>query len=360
MLLKKRSVSLGLLYLYIALSWFFTFVYNYDFDKYSVVLIGFFISVLPVMSKSGFNELLTILKKTKFNIFLSLFIIGYLYQYLKYDQLVNVQMLTLLGLYLSIVFLMQVSDFFVIEKALLTYCLLFLFSSFLTIQESPAAWLGYSYVTGAGGILSSFILFSVFLGLISLGGRYSKGKVLAVVNALLILLFQIRGPILSMLVAIIVLKGIGKRFIYAVIAASIGLLAFYFINPNSRIFSTETSGRVIHWEIILDKFEPTLLNTLFGMGAEFSTNVLIYHGVGETMAAPHNEYIRYGVDLGLLGALMISMILYNLYKVSRSLMIVLVIVQQMITDNIFTYFHNYLFFIVMVAVYLGRKNSIRD
>lgn len=360
MLLKKSSVSLGILYLYIALSWFFTFVYNYDFDKFSVVLIASFITVLPLVSKSGFTELLAILRKTRFIIFISLFLLGYIFHFLMHDEIINVQMLTLLGLYLSIVFLTQVSDFFVIEKALIAYCLLFLISSVVTIHESPAAWLGYSYATGAGGILSSFILFSVFLGLISLGERYSKGKVLSAFNSLLILAFQIRGPILSMLIALLFLKGIGKRLIYAIVLASVGLLGFYFINPNSRIFSTETSGRLIHWEIILDKFEPTFLNTIFGMGPEFSTNVLIFHGVGETMAAPHNEYIRYGIDLGLVGGLMMSVILYNLYKCSRSLMIVLVILQQMITDNIFTYFHNYLFFIVMIAVYLGRKNSFQN
>lgn len=354
MQVKKSKLIEFLMYLYLSLSWFFTFVYSYDFDKFAVVLILLMTACLPLISKYEGDELLISLKENKFIFFISIFICTYTYQYLMLGKIINVELMTLLGVYFTVIYVRQLQGIIDLGKVVYIYCTLFLISSILTISESPLSSYGYRYETGAGGILSSFILFCIFIGAVVLE---RKGKAILYLSGLMLLAFQIRGPLLSMLITLIFKKGLSRKFVVYSIAVLVLLLAYYFINPSSRVFSTETSGRWIHWEIILRSFEYDLFSVLFGMGGGFSTNVLIEHGVGDSMAAAHNEYIRYGVDLGLSGLFMISLTLWNVAKHSRSLLVIVILLQQMFTDNVFTYFHNYLFFLIVFSFYLGQKNN---
>lgn len=343
---------------YVAISWFFTFVITYDFDKISCAFISFFLFVMVISELSEKTKSKFLLKNnSKLKIFLFLACLLYLSHYFYYDILINKEVLTLLSIYLTVIMFAKYKAIIHFDLILKFYGSIFLISSLLTIKESPLIFSGYTYETGAGGILSSFILFSVFLCFFLLKERVAY-KYISYISLFFILALQIRGVVLSVIITFLTYKGIQKTtFIYLLFGCLFIILASIAM-PESRLFSTETSGRLIHWEIILGEFNFNIKSLLIGMGDNFSTDVLINHGVGEFMAAPHNEYIRYFVDLGLIGFILFVLIIDYLYKYSENKFVIIVILQQMITDNIFTYFHNYLFFILMLAFYKPRIQNI--
>jgi hypothetical protein len=352
----KKYIN-GFLYFYVLLSWAFTFIIDYDFDKISVLLITSFLLVIVYEELKSSDDKKFFLRKTSnLNLFLVISIILYVGQLVNDDVVINKELLTLFSIYLTIVLLGKFKSIICFSNVFKLYGCLFLLSSILTIKQSPFAEFGYTFETGAGGILSSFLLFSVFLSLFIIKD-HKFFKLISFFAVFLIMLFQIRGVVLSLIITYITHKGVNKVLLLYVLIGFILIFLLYILMPDSRLFSSETSGRVIHWEIIISKFEVSFLNVIFGMGDSFSTNVLLDHGVGEHMAAPHNEYIRYILDLGLLGFVLLFFIFKELYLKSENKFVILVLLQQMITDNIFTYFHNYLFFMILISMYNFRRQT---
>ncbi len=256
-------------------------------------------------------------------------------------------------MYATAVLISKFKDLISFDKLLTFYGLLFFTSSVLTIKDSPLAEFGYTYITGAEGILSSFILFTVYLSLSFSKFRFSS--YISYITAALICVFQIRVIVLSLLLSILTRKGVGRKTFISIIICLCFTLLLYLIFPDSRIFQTQTSGRVIHWEVIFHNAELTFTSLIFGMGNGFSTEVLILHGVGEFMAAPHNEYIRYILDLGFLGFTLLVFTFKLIYEKSENKFLIFVLLIQMCTDNVFTYFHNYLFIIILLIFYPARR-----
>lgn len=352
----KKYIN-GFLSIYVMLSWLFTFVISYDFDKLSVVLIAAFLIVLIYEECNSTDNKKYLLKKTS-NIPLFFFIscLAFTGQFLYHDIYINKELLTLLSIYVTVVMLGKFKTIINFERIFILYGVLFLISSIVTIHDSPLAEHGYTFQTGAGGILSSFIFYSVFLSLF-LVRAHRKYKYFSYISLFFILLLQIRGVVLSVLLTYLTHKGVNRTVLMYIAVGALFIMFLSILMPESRLFSTETSGRLIHWEIIVGKFEMTPSNFIFGMGDGFSTNVLLDHGVGEHMAAPHNEFIRYVLDLGFLGLLLLILIFKELYMRAENRFVILVILQQMMTDNIFTYFHNYLFFVILISMYKYKREG---
>ena len=140
------------------------------------------------------------------------------------------------------------------------------------------------------------------------------------------------------------------------------LLLIYYFYPGARIFQMHTSGRFVHWAIIFNTFDFNNIYT--GMGAGSSSKYLIDFGVGATMARAHNEFLTYFYDLGLLGFFGLICILKLIHSSSSNngRIIFFTIVLQMLTDNILTYYFNYLLPLVLCCLLehdlsLEKENS---
>lgn len=349
----KKTINY-FLYIFIFLSWVFTFLLSYDFDKLSFVLIAIFFVFVTVMEQKNIDGQVYLSRKTSsMKGFAISFFLLYVGQFFIYDVYFNKEAITILSLYATAVLISKFKDLISFDKLLTFYGLLFFTSSVLTIKDSPLAEFGYTYITGAEGILSSFILFTVYLSLSFSKFRFSS--YISYITAALICVFQIRVIVLSLLLSILTRKGVGRKTFISIIICLCFTLLLYLIFPDSRIFQTQTSGRVIHWEVIFHNAELTFTSLIFGMGNGFSTEVLILHGVGEFMAAPHNEYIRYILDLGFLGFTLLVFTFKLIYEKSENKFLIFVLLIQMCTDNVFTYFHNYLFIIILLIFYPARR-----
>ena len=77
-----------------------------------------------------------------------------------------------------------------------------------------------------------------------------------------------------------------KLLIYTC-AFLIFIYILYIYLPGLRIFEIHTSGRLVHWNVILNNFE--LGNIFTGMGAGASRQVLFDHGISESMGSAHTS-----------------------------------------------------------------------
>jgi hypothetical protein len=341
--------------IYITFAAFFTFIIPMDLDKY----IGGGVAALTILSfllkitSAKFR-----LRKSKVDLSISICIISliavYIIQFFLYGIAINIETLTLLSIVGTIHFINKHKEKLNTDLILGYFAILYLILSIATIKRHPGS---YVIETNAGGILSAFILLVVLMA--SVKTNILGAKFVSIASACLIVYMGIRGVILSaFLVFISMFK---KKYLIIGLIIALGmLLTIYIALPNSRIFEQHTSGRLFHWAAILSNFEWR--NFFWGMGAHSSTQYLLDMGLQETMAAPHNEYIRYIYDLGVLGAISITTIFISLYKNSprSNRWLILALALQMVTDNIFTYYFNYLVFFLYICLINTPTRLVRN
>ncbi|BBN82632.1 hypothetical protein PA25_26170 [Pseudoalteromonas sp. A25] len=212
--------------------------------------------------------------------------------------------------------------------------------SILTLKSVGAG--KYTYTTGAGGILSAFVVLAGFI--ICYTSKSRLKKIGATLFALFLFVLSIRGPILSAIVFVAVSRGV--RLVDAVkigVGISCVLIIVYLIVPDSRIFDLHMSGRWLQWVMIWNEFDWARL--LFGMGDYAATGILLNHSVGETMAAPHNEILRIFYDFGLIGIIMLFLCLkkITLMMKSQGKPYIFAMFVPLIFDNAFSYFFSFVF-----------------
>lgn len=349
-MIQTKTITSALFFIYILISAVFTFIYPLDLDKHfgSAIAIAFILSIIVELTQKKCRRRKNTTDPLIF-IGITSLILVYIIQYITYGILVNTEALTLIAI-TGTIYIANTIKTHIHPKAFLLLALVFLTLSIMTIQKGR----GYVFETGAGGILSAFIFLLIFIA--SQESSKIPAKIIAAASLLLTIAISIRAPILS--AAVYIISKLGKKnIIITVSALAATLLALYIANPESRIFALHTSGRLVHWEIIISKFNISKI--IYGMGAHSSTNILLAMGLEESMAAPHNEYIRYIYDLGLLGAISLFCILGSLYNScpSQKKILVLILALQMLTDNIFTYYFNYLLFFIMLCVIPVRTNG---
>lgn len=319
----------------------FTFIIRLDVDKY----VALFVILLTAILFAANLRRIRLPTKTKASFFLYILglinlIIVYIYQYYKFGKIVNVELFTLLSIYCLPWFYALSKTRFPYLKFIKTTSLIFFFLIVMSSIQLSGSGLGVSQQG-----LFSFIAFFCFAAFM----LFRNGHRLAILSGILILAMQTRILILSMFVLFFFKfnKGGLLRILLATAAILTAIFAMYIIFPEARIFQAHTSGRIIHWQIIIDNFDMS--NWLFGMGGGASAEFLENIGMHESMAAPHNEFIRYTYDLGLAGLASLLIYIYLLYKntppMSRALITGLVL--QMFTDNILTYFANYLLLVIL-------------
>ena len=336
----------------IIITFLFQYYLSIDMDKYFALIVASLIYIyllwflLNGASKLSFTKEFQYLALGTFAL-----LILYFLHFTNYGILFNVQVLTLLTI-------LYTPLFYKFSKQFLNYEIFFKYILFgyllilipIMIFQSD----GYSIKTGG---FSSNLFFLVFC--ISFHRNSNTYKLLRLVCLIAIFLLQVRIHLLSVLViyAFIFLKkeSFIKLLIYTC-AFLIFIYILYIYSPGLRIFEIHTSGRLVHWNVILNNFE--LGNIFTGMGAGASRQVLFDHGISESMGSAHNEFIRYGYDLGLLGLFALFCILRILFirKEFFTKLIVLTIILQMITDNIFTYYFNYLLPLILFCYFHDEAN----
>ncbi|MDH4568433.1 hypothetical protein E8E95_17260 [Pseudomonas sp. BN414] len=348
---SSRSIISFVAIAYILLSCFITFILGIDADKQIGILItGIFGAfVLFELASRRFKKKLS---PTDVPIIVGVVSIlaAYAIQFVVYGIIQNTEALTLLCILGTIYLLDKIKKHIDKKTILLTLSFATLLFSAVTINNS----VGYTFTTGAGGILSAFVLLISFLAADQAKSRISNAA--AIASGILIVAISIRGTILSLLIYMTLKSGARKA---AIALAAVGLIigVLFLAMPESRIFGMHTSGRLVHWEIILSNFDSSKI--LYGMGAHSSTNILLDMGLEESMAAPHNEYIRYIFDLGIFGAIALACILLSLYRACApdKKFLVLILALQMFTDNVFTYYFNYLIFFILICMCSSMDTS---
>lgn len=218
------------------------------------------------------------------------------------------------------------------------------------------------------------ILFAILAHTIDIKSyRSSKIWFLLYLTFLLILLF-LTGSRMGLFCAILIIvfnmyKQINLNRFPKIIFLLIFFLTtvFIFIFKNSRNSSDtnniNTSGRETAWVFFWDEYK---LNQMHGIGMG---NSLRYFKSGEIeyFTTPHNEYLRLLLEGGLLLFIFVFIaILFSFYKLIQRyrvsqkknlyylMVLYLVILIYSITDNIFSTYQSYIYFLLFV-VYLGDK-----
>lgn len=320
-----------------------TFFTGISINKYcsGILILLIFIKVV----RDGFGVRVSYTNRLNI-IFYAIFIFVFSFQYIKYGTVMNVGLFSILSLILSIDFIKSLELNEVDIHRLVVAGLILLFS--IVTLKSAGGW-KYTYTTGAGGILSAFMVLAGFVMCYS-----SENKTLRVASyflGALLLALSIRGPILSALLFI----GLSRNFkvtmyLKAFIGMAVVLALVYLIAPESRIFDIHMSGRWIHWVMIWDEFYWS--NLLYGMGDSSAADVLASHGMSGSMAAPHNEFLRIFYDFGLSGVVMLALGLIKMMgaipKHRWAYFFALLI--PFIFDNAFSYFFSFMFLFVLSGV----------
>jgi hypothetical protein len=282
-------------------------------------------------------------------IFYAIFIALFALQYAKNGVLLNVGLLSLLSLLISVDFIKSL-ELRNIELHRIVVGGLILTFSLLTLQ-SAAGW-KYTYTTGAGGILSAFMLLAGFIMCYS--SQSKQGKVLSYILGGMLIVLSIRGPILSALLFVALSRNFRiMTYAKAGLSGVIVFLIVYAVAPESRIFEMHMSGRWIHWLMIWAEFDWNTL--LYGMGDASAAGVLLNHGMGGSMAAPHNEILRIFHDFGLGGLALLVLSLIKMMGVipENKWAFFSAILIPFIFDNAFSYFFSFMFLFLLAALWSG-------
>lgn len=326
----------------------YTFYYSeIHIDKF----IGFFLVFLTIFFFLGTrNGLRLIFKKPNdtliFFLGLGLLILIYLFQAIKYEIIFNVEIFTIITFYCTPALFNLTKDKFnylFLMKCLGVLLFIFVILNTVTISYGKISifWPGISSFVA----YLCFVIFWLF---------FTSNKFLLAASAFFVIALQRRILILS-LFFILIRRG---KFTISTLITGLGivgliLLVLFFIYPESRIFQTHTSGRSVHWGAIFSAFEMD--NVFFGMGGGASYQFLVDLGVSRTMGRAHNEFLTYFYDLGILGIICLFGGLKLIYSScsSKGRVILFTIIMQMFTDNIFTYYANYLLPLILCLLVEG-------
>ncbi len=300
------------------------------------IAIGFFF-YLPLMIK--------ILKEHFVLILILLFTcLIYSAQYFHYGIINNNAVFELYSYFLSICLFIGLFGYKEeINKRFLILCMVATYGTFILATTKSG---GYSFINGAGGILSAFMVLLVLLMLNELQGKVYR--LLEILFFILLLAMQVRITLLSYIVFYILLHIDKKNILKLVVIGLPSILIIITMLGETRIFAQHTSGRVYHWLVIFNDFD---FNNLFaGMGVGSGSSLLIDLGKEESMAAVHNEYLRYFYDLGIFGLvtvlLLLSVLFFNTNKTGKILTTILAM--QMFTDNVGSYFSPYTLSVILL------------
>ena len=101
------------------------------------------------------------------------------------------------------------------------------------------------------------------------------------------------------------------------------------------------------------------------MGAGSSFEFLRNFGISQSMGRAHNEFLTYSYDLGMFGliSLLCVLKLIHSFTSNQGKIIFYTILIQMFTDNILTYYFNYLLPLILCLltendIHLIKKDSI--
>jgi hypothetical protein len=319
------------------ISIFYTFYYSaVNIDKNVGILIFIGAFLLMVFKK---NSLQLLCKNT---LDLYLFFIGvlalvtvYFIQVIKFGTIINVEVFTILSIYSVLIFYKLTKDKF-------DYLFLVKFfgaSMFFFLVINIVSFRGLSINISQQGF-SSFVCYLCFI----IFYFFFKSNIfLQIISGSLILITQTRILILSLIIIIIRVNDFNiKSIIKGFLIISIFGYFLYLLFPESRIFLNHTNGRLMYWERILNNFDFNYI--WIGMGSGSSVAVLEGYNALLSIGRAHNEYIVYFFELGILGIIGLLCILKLIHSHSSNIgkVIFYNIMLQMFTDNIFTYYFNYL------------------
>ena len=355
--MNMEQKSLGkLISFYISVS---TVIYSFyskiDVDKY----VGYFVVTVAFLLMLNFKNFQKIFINTLNR---NLFIIGicsltavYLHQLIKYKIIFNVEVFTILSIYTVIILYNLTKNKFDYFSFLKMYGAIVFFFLIIDIVNFK----GMSITIKQQG-LSSFICFLTFVIFYFF---YKNNYFLQIFAGLFILITQTRVLILSLFL-ILFRSNLSnfKNIIKGLIIFSFIILFIYIFFPQSRIFQTHTSGRLIHWEIIYLSFD---FNNIFtGMGAGSSFEFLRNFGISHSMGRAHNEFLTYSYELGIFGLISLLCVLKLIHSLTsnQGKIIFYTILLQMLTDNILTYYFNYLLPLILCLLtendmHLIKKDS---
>jgi teichuronic acid biosynthesis protein TuaE len=162
---------------------------------------------------------------------------------------------------------------------------------------------------------ASLLLFSKY--------HYIKFRYLAYFNYFLTFLTLTRGGILAATIIILcdvfpVIKKLLRTpkgmFIFAITIALLILpMRYVYIEIAERTFSNgelNTSGRIEAWKYIINMSKNVFLGNGYGY-LKTSTDTSI-----KAFTAPHNEYVHFYFEMGIIGSIVMLLILLNIFKIS--------------------------------------------
>ena len=290
---------------------FLTFFSNISFNIYLIIFLLGLIFIKAITSQLKINN--TYFEGENIVFYILSFLL-FMLQYIFYGFILNIGLFALIALLLMMDFLHSLNlkkNYVDVHRLAIAFLILFL--SIFTIRFDSSNT--YVFSTGAGGILSAYVLLAGLV--IAFASRSNILIFLSFIFLLLLLVGSVRGTVYAAL-GFMTLYYIGKqrRLILPIIIILMFVLLVFLINPNSRLFETHTSGRIIHWLLIINSFE--LDRILFGMGYNSSSNILIMHGLESYMASAHNEFLRVFYDFGLMGLSCLLIIIYKFLKIFTS------------------------------------------
>lgn len=276
-------------------------------------------------------------------VFYGLFGFLYIQQYESHGVVLNNGLISLLMIYLSVLFFSSLR-LESTDKIRFYIGGMILIFSLLTIR--PMSKGGYFIQTGAGGILSCFVVLAGFV--LTFDSEDKRCKNLSYILFIFLIVLSGRGTILSGLLFAILYKA---KNLFLLIKIAIGMLMLfgmtYLVMPGLRIFELHLSGRGVHWVKILREYNPD--NFFYGAGHGSAIDILLSYGLGDSMASPHNEFIRIFFDFGFIGIVLLLIGLFSMAFVGgrKKMAYLVVLIIPFSFDNPITYFAPFIFIIIM-------------
>lgn len=241
----------------------------------------------------------------------------------------------------------------------------------------------FEYGTGAfrlrGGVIAAHLamlsvvsIYAILYKLNSSNNR--KYYILLFLSASVVVLTATRGALIAIIIAMIpfVLKLLSRLSLIKLLSLSsalslIGAYSYYIVSVRSaQTMDSEdfnASGRLVAWNFFYEKImEYPYWGR--GLGAVTSLTAGEVENNLSLFLVPHNEYIRFSVDLGVLGALLfftsIILYLFLMCKTAGSnkfiyLFILFSFFTYALVDNLFSTFQFAIPFFLIVNIILMKK-----
>lgn len=218
------------------------------------------------------------------------------------------------------------------ERSLFVFRVTFIFIVTLSFIVYLFQWSGESDFSGTqasgsvyGGVVSLYaLLFFIFFQ----RGKLKLDLMLSAAALLLLVMSKHRAGLLAIVISLWIYIGLrgsrssmGSIIWLAVIGAFalVGLFALFVLSPeffvnqfydgDIALENINTSGRAAIWGMLTDEWSKSAWLLLFGGGIGHSTMLITenFPSTLDSIAVPHNEWLRLGVDMGLLGILIYAL-----------------------------------------------------